>query len=82
MAVSARVAAAKKEGVNRRTKRVRDSPGSNMSSEQGNAGSPESGQGETADRGGDKQLAPDATGQAGQDPGPAVGRRTRRRARN
>ncbi len=47
----------------------RDSAGSNMSSDQGNTGSPESGQGETADRGGDKKLAPGPTGQAGQTPG-------------
>lgn len=47
----------------------RDSPGSNMSSDQGNTGSPESGQGETADRGGDQQQSPDKSGQSGQDPG-------------
>ncbi len=47
----------------------RDSPGSNVSSEQGNTGSPESGEGETADRGGDKQPSPDPTGQSGQQPG-------------
>ena len=41
-----------------------------MSSEQGNAGSPESGRGETADRAGDKQLSPGPTGQPGQGPGP------------
>ncbi len=47
----------------------RDSPGSNTSSDQGNTGSPESGQGETADRGGDKQQSPDKTGRKGERPG-------------
>ena len=47
----------------------RDSPGSNMSSDQGNTGSPESGQDETSDRAGDKQPSSDVTGQSGRKPG-------------
>lgn len=46
-----------------------DSPGSDTTSETGNADSPESGQDGTADRTGDKQLAPETTGQSEQTPG-------------
>ena len=55
--------------VNRQTRRVATVRAATWRPRQGNAGSPESGQGETADRGGDKQLAPEATGQSGQTPG-------------
>ena len=47
----------------------RDSPGSNTSSDQGNTGSPEAGQGDTSDRGGQEQKSPDKTGQSGQEAG-------------
>ena len=46
-----------------------DSPGSNSSADQGAGQSEESGQGETADRAGDKQTADGATGKAGNESG-------------